>query len=179
MKEIHFIFMWLTFFKSQSIKHCLYNIWKPYSKNLLIFLHAEVELSLHFYNNRGISSQNGPCRKVKVKAMEAASKSHVYFIHKDTVAFPYEFDVVRKQKKSGKSALITIFPLSMARGANEELLFRLIIHVWCKTYRQPYDTEPCDSTESSSDVSIVWSEWKPWGHLDEIKGILKLPVFRW
>ena len=77
MKEIHFLFMWLTFLKSESIKRCFYDDQNHCSKNLG-FLACRI-WTLHFYIDRRMSSQRNPCRRVNVKAKVAESQCHAYF----------------------------------------------------------------------------------------------------
>lgn len=47
MKEIHFLFLWLTFLKSESIKHPFYNAQNHCSKNLGIFLACRIKLYIY------------------------------------------------------------------------------------------------------------------------------------
>ena len=76
MKEIHFLFMRSTFFKSKSIKLYLYNIQNHLVK-IQIFCMQKLN-SLHFCNNRAMSSQKMPSRGLKVKAKEAEPKFRTY-----------------------------------------------------------------------------------------------------
>lgn len=67
-----FSFYVVNIFKSKSVKLSPYNIQSHLVKNSNL-LHAEVELCLHYCNNRAMSSQKMPSRRLKVKA-----KFHTY-----------------------------------------------------------------------------------------------------